>query len=192
MLTIKWGSPLWEKTSTLTVQKYVICLLFVCGTGWFCQLENSVKNLKLFKKMFLDLFILLMFMSIFACLWVCVLPACPVSRDQKTQVLCKSNNAFLIAESSPQPQVQGYCSLNKLGLATHSNPSTGMASDENQSTSLCRLGQQPHLCHQGTDSATKKIWSQPWMHPALSQHKEGPAFNTMFLHGNKRDPVSRK
>lgn len=106
--------------------------------------------------MFLDLFILLMFMSIFACMWVCVLPACPVSRDQKTQVLCKSNNAFLIAESSPQPQVQGYCTLKKLGLATHPNPSTGMASDENQSTSLCRLGQQPHLCHQGTDSATER------------------------------------
>lgn len=112
------------------------------------------------------------------CLHVSVCATCMPSahRDQKTQALCKSNNVFLIAESSPQPQIPGYCSLNKLGLATHPNPSTGMASDENQSTSLCHLGQQPHLCHQRTDSVTKRIWGQPWIHAALSQHKEGPAF----------------
>lgn len=88
------------------------------------------------------------------CLHVSVCDTCMPSahRDQKTQVLCKSNNVFLIAESSPQPQIQDYCSLNKLGLATHPNPSTGMPNDENQFTSLCHLGQQPHPCHPGTDT----------------------------------------
>lgn len=153
--------------------------LFV-GQGDSVNWRTQWKIQSFFKKN-VSRFIYIINVHEYFCLHVSVCATCMPSahRDQKTQVRCKSNNVFLIAESSPQPQIPGYCSLNKLGLATHPNPSTGMASDENQSTSLCHLGQQPHLCHQRTDSVTKRIWGQPWIHAALSQHKEGPAFNTM-------------
>lgn len=117
--------------------------LFV-GQGDSVNWRTQWKIQSFFKKN-VSRFIYIINVHEYFCLHVSVCATCMPSahRDQKTQALCKSNNVFLIAESSPQPQIPGYCSLNKLGLATHPNPSTGMASDENQSTSLCHLGQQP-------------------------------------------------